>query len=118
MKRSSSVILYLSLSCIFHVSAGAAPYGKCTDIEGHRYELPGKGLRTDNGGCIIVNDEHEKCQYDCFMPYVPRHEVRQSRTKPDWTWCKITTWYGNPGSRGATAVESSGSCRSGKCMYN
>uniref|UniRef100_A0A2R5L448 Putative salivary secreted protein n=1 Tax=Ornithodoros turicata TaxID=34597 RepID=A0A2R5L448_9ACAR len=116
MKRSSSVILYLSLSCIFHVSAGAAVYGNCTDIEGHHYELPGKGRKTDHEGCIIVNDHSDPCQYACYMPYVPRKEVLRWRNKPEGAWCPI---YVNRGtSIRQDVVMTPGGCRDGHCKYN
>ncbi|XP_064468764.1 uncharacterized protein LOC135383070 [Ornithodoros turicata] len=88
MKRSCSVVLYLSLSFIFHVSANPAPYGKCTDIEGHHYQLPGKGHKTDHDGCIVTYEPNE-CKYLCYKPYVPRGEVVQWRNRPDGTWCPI-----------------------------
>ncbi|XP_064475941.1 uncharacterized protein LOC135389835 [Ornithodoros turicata] len=112
MKRSSSVVLYLSLSFIFHVSADPAPYGKCTDIEGHHYQLPGKGHKTDSDGCIITY-EPDECHYLCYKPYVPRGEVVQWRNRPDGTWCLFT--YNRGTSIRTEYVTVHSTCSQGKC---
>uniref|UniRef100_A0A2R5L7S4 Putative salivary secreted protein n=1 Tax=Ornithodoros turicata TaxID=34597 RepID=A0A2R5L7S4_9ACAR len=112
MKRSCSVVLYLSLSFIFHVSANPAPYGKCTDIEGHHYQLPGKGHKTDYDGCIVTYEPNE-CKYLCYKPYVPRGEVVQWRNRPDGTWCPYTFNRGT--SIHTEYVTVSATCNQGTC---
>nr|ABR23434.1 putative salivary secreted protein [Ornithodoros parkeri] len=113
MKRSSPVVLYLSLSFTFHVFAVATPCGKCTDIEGHHFRLPVQGFKTDYDGCVIVMDIMP-CKYLCYKPYVRRDQIEQWRNRPDGIACTYT--YNNNTLEKPYMITIHKECKQGICF--